>query len=113
MGTECSIMISKEVESGNTLLKTHFYHITVLQFILYQRYKRVTIKWLFCFSVKTDLLTRGAISRLSIAFASNQDSGNYTCSMRSAQASVIVHILNGMDIDEINIYVLMKTVCKE
>ena len=26
----------------------------------------------------------------------NQDSGNYTCSMRSAQASVIVHILNGM-----------------
>lgn len=46
-------------------------------------------------SVKTDLLTRGAISRLSIAFASNQDSGNYTCSMRSAQASVIVHILNG------------------
>ena len=47
------------------------------------------------FSVKTDLLTRGAISRLSIAFATNKDSGNYTCSMRSAQASVIVHILNG------------------
>jgi len=46
-------------------------------------------------SVKTDLLTRGAISRLSIAFATNKDSGNYTCSMRSAQASVIVHILNG------------------
>ena len=53
----------------------------------------------FIFSVKTDLLTRGAISRLSIAFASNQDSGNYTCSMRNAQASVIVHILNGMQIN--------------
>ena len=54
-----------------------------------------------CFSVKTDLLTRGAISRLSIAFATNYDSGNYTCSMRSAQTSVIVHILNGMEINKV------------
>ena len=47
------------------------------------------------YSVKTDLLTRGAISRLYIALASKYDSGNYTCSMRSAQTSVMVHILNG------------------
>jgi len=46
-------------------------------------------------SVKTDLLKDGAISRLFIAFASKRDSGNYTCSMRNAQASVVVHILDG------------------
>lgn len=46
-------------------------------------------------SVKTDLSTEGAVSRLFIAFASKRDSGNYTCGMRNAQASVIVHILNG------------------
>ena len=49
----------------------------------------------FC-SVKTDLLKDGAISRLYIAFASKRDTGNYTCSMRNAQASVFVHILDGM-----------------
>lgn len=47
------------------------------------------------FSVKTDLLKNGAISRLNIAFASKSDTGNYTCNMRSAQASVMVHVLNG------------------
>ena len=47
------------------------------------------------FSVKTDLLKDGAISRLFIAFASKRDTGNYTCSMRNAQASVFVHILDG------------------
>ena len=47
------------------------------------------------YSVKTDLSTEGAVSRLFIAFASKRDSGNYTCGMRNAQASVIVHILNG------------------
>ena len=46
-------------------------------------------------SVKTDLLKDGAISRLFIAFASKRDTGNYTCSMRNAQASVFVHILDG------------------
>jgi hypothetical protein len=46
------------------------------------------------FSVKTDLLKDGAISRLFIAFASKRDTGNYTCSMRNAQASVFVHILD-------------------
>lgn len=46
-------------------------------------------------SVKTNLLKEGAVSRLFIAFASTKDSGNYTCSMRHAQASVMVHILNG------------------
>ena len=49
------------------------------------------------FSVKTDLLKDGAVSRLYIARASKRDSGNYTCGMRNAQASVIVHILNGKD----------------
>ena len=49
----------------------------------------------FYCSVKTDLLKDGAISRLFIAFASKRDSGNYTCSMRNAQASVVVHILDG------------------
>ena len=47
------------------------------------------------FSVKTDLLKDSAISRLYIAFASKGDTGNYTCSMRNAQASVFVHILDG------------------
>ena len=51
------------------------------------------------FSVKTDLLKDGAISRLFIAFASKRDTGNYTCSMRNAQASVFVHILDGKSID--------------
>ncbi|XP_071749483.1 zwei Ig domain protein zig-8 isoform X2 [Lepeophtheirus salmonis] len=46
-------------------------------------------------SVKTDLHKNGATSRLKIAKASNKDSGNYTCGMSSAFASVIVHILNG------------------
>ena len=46
-------------------------------------------------SVKTDLLKDGAISRLFIAFASKRDTGNYTCSMRNAHASVFVHILDG------------------
>ena len=50
---------------------------------------------LFFFSVKTDLLKDSAISRLYIAFASKGDTGNYTCSMRNAQASVFVHILDG------------------
>jgi hypothetical protein len=45
--------------------------------------------------VKTNLLKDGAVSRLFIARASKSDSGNYTCGMRNAQASVTVHILNG------------------
>ena len=49
----------------------------------------------YFFSVKTDLLKDSAISRLYIAFASKGDTGNYTCSMRNAQASVFVHILDG------------------
>ena len=53
------------------------------------------------FSVKTDLLKDGAISRLFIAFASKRDTGNYTCSMRNAQASVFVHILDGKKLHQI------------
>jgi hypothetical protein len=53
------------------------------------------IQLISLYSVKTDLLKNGAISRLSIAFASKSDTGNYTCSMRSAQASVMVHVPNG------------------
>lgn len=45
--------------------------------------------------MKTNLLKDGAVSRLFIARASKSDSGNYTCGMRNAQASVTVHILNG------------------
>ena len=45
--------------------------------------------------MKTDLLRDGAVSRLYIARASKADSGNYTCGMRNAQTSVMVHILNG------------------
>ena len=45
--------------------------------------------------MKTDLLKDGAVSRLYIARAVKTDSGNYTCGMRNAQASVTVHILNG------------------
>lgn len=59
------------------------------------KHKSKAFFFFFC-SVKTDLLKDGAISRLYIAFASKRDTGNYTCSMRNAQASVFVHILDGM-----------------
>ena len=58
------------------------------------KHKSKAFFFFFC-SVKTDLLKDGAISRLYIAFASKRDTGNYTCSMRNAQASVFVHILDG------------------
>ncbi len=47
-------------------------------------------------SVKTDLHPGGAISRLYIANANRQDSGNYTCALADiAQTTVTVHVLNG------------------
>lgn len=50
----------------------------------------------YSFSVKTDLLTGGAMSRLYIANANRYDSGNYTCALADiAQATVAVHVLNG------------------
>ena len=58
-------------------------------------FDNINICILLFFSVKTDLLKDSAISRLYIAFASKGDTGNYTCSMRNAQASVFVHILDG------------------
>ncbi|XP_071449764.1 zwei Ig domain protein zig-8-like isoform X2 [Hetaerina americana] len=47
-------------------------------------------------SVKTDILTGGAMSRLYIANANKQDSGNYTCALADvAETTVYVHVLNG------------------
>ena len=49
------------------------------------------------FSVKTDLLPYGAVSRLYIANASQRDGGNYTCNIsESSWTTVVVHILNGI-----------------
>lgn len=46
--------------------------------------------------MKTDLNTGGAVSRLYIANANRQDSGNYTCSLADvALTTVAVHVLNG------------------
>ena len=64
------------------------------------------------FSVKTDLLKDGAISRLFIAFASKRDTGNYTCSMRNAQASVFVHILDGKQLHQITCRWFSFGICK-
>lgn len=47
-------------------------------------------------SVKTDILPDGAKSRLFIANANAQDSGNYTCSLADvASTTVSIHVLNG------------------
>lgn len=55
-----------------------------------------SITYQFHFSVKTDLLVGGAMSRLYIANANRYDSGNYTCALADiAQATVSVHVLNG------------------
>ena len=50
----------------------------------------------FYCSVKTDLHTGRAVSRLYIANANRHDSGNYTCALGDfAKATVAVHVLNG------------------
>ncbi|XP_066994901.2 obscurin-like [Anabrus simplex] len=47
-------------------------------------------------SVKTDIQPGGAVSRLYIANANKQDSGNYTCSLADvASTTIAVHVLNG------------------
>lgn len=47
-------------------------------------------------SVKTNLNSGGAVSRLYIANANRHDSGNYTCSLGdSAKTTIAVHVLNG------------------
>ena len=47
-------------------------------------------------SVKTDLHTGKAVSRLYIANANRHDSGNYTCAIGDfAKVTVAVHVLNG------------------
>lgn len=48
------------------------------------------------YSVKTDLFTGRAVSRLYIANANRHDSGNYSCALGDvAKAVVLVHVLNG------------------
>lgn len=48
-------------------------------------------------SVKTDLHTGKAVSRLYIANANRHDSGNYTCAIGDfAKVTVAVHVLNGL-----------------
>lgn len=48
------------------------------------------------FSVKTDMHTGRAVSRLYIANANRQDSGNYTCALGDfAKTTVAVHVLTG------------------
>ncbi|XP_076277280.1 zwei Ig domain protein zig-8 isoform X1 [Lasioglossum baleicum] len=48
-------------------------------------------------SVKTDMGTNGAVSRLYIANANKKDSGNYSCELAdvAAATTVSVHVLNG------------------
>lgn len=47
-------------------------------------------------SVKTNLNSGGAVSRLYIANANRYDSGNYTCSLGdTAKTTIAVHVLNG------------------
>lgn len=57
----------------------------------------VNVLILICrFSVKTDLHTGRAVSRLYIANANRHDSGNYTCALGDfAKVTVSVHVLNG------------------
>jgi hypothetical protein len=48
------------------------------------------------YSVKTNLNSGGAVSRLYVANANRLDSGNYTCSLgESAKTTIAVHVLNG------------------
>lgn len=47
-------------------------------------------------SVKSDLSTGRSVSRLFIANANRQDSGNYTCALGDyVKATVAVHVLAG------------------
>lgn len=47
-------------------------------------------------SVKTDMLPGRALSRLYIANANRQDTGNYTCLLgNEITETVVVHVLNG------------------
>ncbi|XP_066602776.1 zwei Ig domain protein zig-8 [Prorops nasuta] len=47
-------------------------------------------------SVKTDMDSEGAVSRLYIAYAKKEDSGNYSCALADVAATTVsVHVLNG------------------
>ena len=59
--------------------------------------KNIILRFNFVSSVRTDLLSSGAVSRLHISGASHRDSGNYTCQMgRTAQASIELQIIPGV-----------------
>lgn len=65
--------------------KNNNFHIFAFLFSVY-----------FGISVKTDLHTGKAVSRLYIANANRHDSGNYTCAIGDfAKVTVAVHVLNG------------------
>lgn len=54
------------------------------------------ITFSFVLSVKTEATSNGALSRLYIANANRNDSGNYTCSLADVAASAVsVHVLRG------------------
>lgn len=47
--------------------------------------------------MKSEATANGALSRLYIANANRNDSGNYTCSLADVAASAVsVHVLRGM-----------------
>ena len=55
------------------------------------------LRCVFLHSVKTNLNSGGAVSKLYIANANRNDSGNYTCLLgETAQTTIAVHVLNGM-----------------
>lgn len=63
---------------------------------MYWLFYSIGNKFLLYFSVKTDIMDDGAMSRLFIANSNQHDSGNYTCSLGDiAHASVAVVVLNG------------------
>lgn len=81
----------------------NFYKTFPLAFSLMLFYTQFSLSLSFVFSakfscsVKTNLNSGGAVSKLYIANANKNDSGNYTCSLgETAQTTIAVHVLNGM-----------------
>lgn len=73
---------------SNFIKKNTILNNVSLFFLLFCLYLRI--------SVKTDLHSGKAVSRLYIANANRHDSGNYTCAIGDfAKVTVAVHVLNG------------------